>query len=482
MMTHSKSMHGRMGKEKWPNPEQVANADVEARPGYNSCQAHEYIDTPEVMREKITLLANMIRSSQNCVAYTGAGISTAAGIDDYASVAPDSVTGGHNKCKRSPMEAEPTLAHSALTALYQTGYLKHWVQQNHDGLPQKAGYPQHALNEIHGAWFDPANPVVKMEGSLRGDLFSWLLQWEKRADLCLAIGTSLAGMNADRIASATARRQGSLGTVIVSLQQTKLDHLAVLRIFGRTDDVMRALATELSLKMPEVPDYSKYHQTPAVEDDDLYWIGYGSDGLPLTEGQPRRLLDLSEGARVRITSGPYEGHEGEVLGRSRRGHYQIRFMHPIQRSGGKGSWLAPMTHTLGMWIVDEANRGLVSSFPVESLASPCAEREDQILARQQVAALRAAGITPRPSEGEQDEAAEAQPNTSNLAEWVRQSYLEGKRKEAGVEEVGVGKEIQARTGTGAEDAAVEAGSGRSGTETVKPGCWWWRAREIEGGR
>ena len=49
------------------------------------------------------------------------------------------------------------------------------MQQNHDGLPQKAGYPQQHLNEIHGAWFDPTNPVVPMSGTLREDLMTWLL-------------------------------------------------------------------------------------------------------------------------------------------------------------------------------------------------------------------------------------------------------------------------------------------------------------------
>ena len=28
------------------------------------------------------------------------------------------------------------------------------VQQNHDGLPQKAGVQQELMNEIHGSWFD----------------------------------------------------------------------------------------------------------------------------------------------------------------------------------------------------------------------------------------------------------------------------------------------------------------------------------------
>ena len=59
----------------------------------------------------------------------------------------------------------------ALAAMDRTGRLAMWVQQNHDSLPQKAGYPQHALNEIHGSLHDPANPIVPYEGSLRDDLY-----------------------------------------------------------------------------------------------------------------------------------------------------------------------------------------------------------------------------------------------------------------------------------------------------------------------
>jgi hypothetical protein len=63
----------------------------------------------------------------------------------------------------------------------------------------KPGYPQEGLNEIHGAWYDPSNPVVQMSGNLRGDLFEWLREWEERTDLVLVLGTSLSGMNADRM-------------------------------------------------------------------------------------------------------------------------------------------------------------------------------------------------------------------------------------------------------------------------------------------
>lgn len=67
-------------------------------------------------------------------------------------------------------------SHYALCALDSAGLLHSWVQQNHDGLPQKAGFPQEKINEVHGAWFDPSNPVVFMDGTLRGDLVDWMFR------------------------------------------------------------------------------------------------------------------------------------------------------------------------------------------------------------------------------------------------------------------------------------------------------------------
>merc|ERR1712203_641653 len=140
-----------------------------------------------------------------------------------------------------------------LVAMHGAGYLKHWIQQNHDGLPQKAGFPQNSLNEIHGAWWDPSNPVVPMDGTLRKDLIEWMLDWEEKVDLCLALGTSMVGMNADRIPvsaanrAARAPRREALGTVIVALQQTQYDKVASLRIFAPIDEVMALLAQDLSL-------------------------------------------------------------------------------------------------------------------------------------------------------------------------------------------------------------------------------------------
>ena len=99
-----------------------------------------------------------------------------------------------------------------------------------------------------------------------------------------------------------------------------MDGEATLRIFGTIDVVMAALAAELQLVVAPPPNF-------AARTAEQFEVPFGSDGLRLPAGAPRRGLDLREGGRVRITAGPFEGDEGEVIGRSRTGHFNIRSAH-----------------------------------------------------------------------------------------------------------------------------------------------------------
>ena len=80
-----------------------------------------------------------------------------------------------------------------------------------------------------------------------------MLEWEAKTDLCLAMGTSLCNTTstADRLVASVAKRAehetGVLGAVIISLQKTRLDHLASLRFFAKIDDVMMALDKVMQL-------------------------------------------------------------------------------------------------------------------------------------------------------------------------------------------------------------------------------------------
>ena len=48
-------------------------------------EKQEFFDDPETLDNKCELLAQMILSSSHFIAFTGAGISTSAGIPDYRS-------------------------------------------------------------------------------------------------------------------------------------------------------------------------------------------------------------------------------------------------------------------------------------------------------------------------------------------------------------------------------------------------------------
>ena len=54
-----------------------------------------------------------------------------------------------NQVKKTnrPLDADPTYSHYVLANLEKNGLLHYYVQQNHDGLPQKAGFPQEKAGE-----------------------------------------------------------------------------------------------------------------------------------------------------------------------------------------------------------------------------------------------------------------------------------------------------------------------------------------------
>jgi len=371
------SAHGLLGDSSWAMPTLARACDDAARPGYKTMLAHEYLDEPEVLQAKVRKLADLVRRSRQCIAYTGAGISTASGISDYATKAGNSVANASKKL--SPWEAQPTLAHRVLVAMYNAGHLKHWVQQNHDGLPQKAGFPQQEINEIHGAWYDPSNPVVPMTGTLRQDLIERMLDWEDRTDLCLSLGTSMVGMNADRMAVSPAERAkrgqtGALGTVIVTLQQTQFDSLASLRIFARIDDVMDLLAKELALSVPTAPKPRPW--TRPVVGSLVGSLDPWMSGGPVLRDLPydkngrasdhhRLTLDLTIGQKFRVVDQPawdaeahgnicqvVEGTEAMV----QEGHVALRFGEPGRKSS--------ITRVLGRWWLDAAIEGKAEKLPI----------------------------------------------------------------------------------------------------------------------
>lgn len=116
-------------------------------------------------------LAQLIVQSKKVVVFTGAGISTESGIPDFRS--PGGIWSRYDpedftiqKFLSGPAarktiwrmsieggllaEAEPNLAHHAITELHRLGKLDCVITQNIDGLHQKAGVPEDKVFELHG--------------------------------------------------------------------------------------------------------------------------------------------------------------------------------------------------------------------------------------------------------------------------------------------------------------------------------------------
>ena len=369
--------------QTWHPPTTTARVDALARPGYASMRADEFRDTPATLAAKVKVLAKLLRLSRRGVVYSGAGLSTAAGIGDYATKTGTTVTK-----KVPPLLARPTLSHRVLTRMHQAGLFKWWVNQNHDGLPQKAGFPQHALNEIHGAWFDPTNPVVPMTGNLRDDLIRDLLDIEDQSDMCLALGSSLCGMNADRLVESNASRfkrgdADALGVVIVSLQRTQHDANAALRIYAPLDDVFEMLAAELALVSPtfnlkQDVDLDATNPPPGqVVFEGLPYdpvtgerdpTGKKTMTLDLTPGKLVRLLhmpawDASQVRKWMPDSSSSSASDPTVCvshGRRDDGHFQLSL---------GGAARSVQVRVLGAWWVREAVSGSLPRLPVVNAVS-----------------------------------------------------------------------------------------------------------------
>ena len=384
--------HGRVYKSFPPPPACVWESKEKPRQDQDApdwLTASEYQDSTSSLGDKVERLAGLISLSKLTVVYTGAGISTSAGVGQAARGAGDKASGS------SSTDAKPSLAHLALTALKERGLVHSWIQQNHDGLPQKAGWPQEDIIEIHGSWYDPSNPVVCYDGNLRQDLYQKIKDLEEKADLVIVIGTTLSGLNSDGVAARPARRSlagKSLGTVIINLQQTRLDGESTLRIFEKADTVMEGLLTKLGVPLincpvihnPEYKVLVPYDKNGNKTEERLMW------------------LDLSKGQKIRLhpshncqdSQQPLYQHIGAKVPTTYRGRVRqpgagegtvVRFSN---KNCGWDLVVEGVAMLLGGWWLQAAARGQLDTIPVinvnpeyQDRAAGLVEKSEPLLAR-----------------------------------------------------------------------------------------------------
>jgi len=255
----------------------------------------EYQDTPAELATKIDRLAELVIAAQGrFVTFTGAGISTNAGIPDFRG--PQGVwtlkaKGLAPTKSTSTAAAKPTFTHMALVGLLQSGRMSYVVSQNCDGLHLRSGVPPESISELHGncnveacpecgeVYWRPercrAAPNYECltgrkcrRGGCSGQLryttvaFGQSMpdlcleraeQYSKQAKLCLTLGTSMRVQPACSLPLiAKKRKQGHL--CIVNYQKTPYDDDCDVRIFADCDRVMQLLCERLGQVVPPVGD------------------------------------------------------------------------------------------------------------------------------------------------------------------------------------------------------------------------------------
>ena len=114
-------------------------------------EIRELFDKEDDIVKKVNKLADLIKSSKYAVIYTGAGISTSAGIPDFRG--PNGVWTLEDrglKTKSLHHVEMPTLTHMAIKQLIDADLVKYLVSQNVDGLHIKSGIPNNKIAELHG--------------------------------------------------------------------------------------------------------------------------------------------------------------------------------------------------------------------------------------------------------------------------------------------------------------------------------------------
>lgn len=127
----------------------------------DAAETAEWHDSEVNVNREAAKIASLIAESTYCIAFTGAGISTSAGIGDYRGK-----DGKWTEMDRAqdkddveqdegvPYESlRPTYTHEALVKLMGMGFLKHVISQNGDGLHGLSGIPLEHMSELHGNVF-----------------------------------------------------------------------------------------------------------------------------------------------------------------------------------------------------------------------------------------------------------------------------------------------------------------------------------------
>ncbi|CAI2373302.1 unnamed protein product [Moneuplotes crassus] len=269
----------------------------------------------ETYATKITGLARLIRSCKKPIIFTGAGLSTNAGIPDYRSGMDTTVKTGPGiwnykdddsfwdrvlESRKRTLLATPSYSHMAIAKLIEEGLVEHLISQNVDGLHVKSRVPLSKLTELHGNVFsescqkcgsvyyrnfrtriqeDRTHDTGKTcdNAACGGDLHDTLVLFGEsiprsklelslykayHSELCVCIGSSLLVKPAVSFPMLVKKR-GKLA--ILNMDPTPLDKISDVTIHDNCDTIMKSLMDELGIT---VPDYIQENRIDILKGDD----------------------------------------------------------------------------------------------------------------------------------------------------------------------------------------------------------------------
>ncbi len=246
--------------------------------------------------KKISEAAKIIKESNNIVVFTGAGISTESGIEDFRSEGglwskydpsiyasyyhfledPSKFWEMHSELEGTVANAEPNRAHYGIAELEKLGKVKAIVTQNIDMLHQKAGsnsYNNIPIYELHGSYgvlecvkcrkdfdYDEIDtksvkyPVCDCSGyikpkvvlfgeSLPPGVLDGAMNACANSDCFIMVGSSLLVSPAN-IMPGIARKYGAK-VIFINKENTVMDDLADIFLKGSAGDIFEELLKKI---------------------------------------------------------------------------------------------------------------------------------------------------------------------------------------------------------------------------------------------
>jgi NAD-dependent SIR2 family protein deacetylase len=362
----------------------------------------EHFDPPNVVDQIATDIANQIKNGKHFIAFTGAGVSTSAGIPDFRG--PDGAWTLRAQGRQldfkanTALQAIPTPTHMALVELQNKGLLKYVISQNCDGLHRRSGILPDRISELHGnsnreycegcgkefirdfravATYEKSvkdhrtgRKCTRCGGALRDTIvnfgedlperaFQLGYDHAKKADLCLVLGSSLRVTPANTIPDVVARKKKAK-LAICNLQETPLDDEADLRVHAKADDLMTRIMNKLQLPIPAFilrRQLVVEIESQAEERHQLKVYGVDVDGTPVTFLQSVKLEHSRRGVRSepfviairdKLNSGSllrleleFMGHYGEpnlVIAHEVNGERSLQTSYLLEYNPRSGQW------------------------------------------------------------------------------------------------------------------------------------------------